>query len=92
MGLGVGIFLVAVGAILAFAVSPQIVSGTHNGFWGSVDLGTVGWILMILGGIGILLSLVFWSSWAGPGGLTRRRTTYVDGPGRVTRTDTFDSY
>jgi len=26
------------------------------------------------------LSLIFWSSWAGPGGFTRRRTTYDEGP------------
>jgi hypothetical protein len=38
-----------------------------------------------VGIIGIVLSMIFWSSWAGPGYWTgggRRRTTYVDeGPG-----------
>jgi hypothetical protein len=34
-------------------------------------------ILMIVGAIGLLLSLMFWSSWGGFGG-ARRRTTYVD--------------
>jgi hypothetical protein len=70
MGIGVGIFLTAVGAILTFAVSAHV-SG--------VDINTVGWILMIVGIAGIALSLIFWSSWAGPGYFTgRRRATYVE--------------
>jgi hypothetical protein len=76
MGLGVGLILAAVGAVLAFAVDATV-SG--------VNIHTVGWIQLIVGIIGILLSLVFWSSWAGPGYYSRRRTTYVDegpaGPG-----------
>jgi hypothetical protein len=69
MGLGVGIFLIAVGAILAFAV---------NATSGAVDVHTVGWILMGVGLASVLLALMFWQSWAGPGYWTRRRTTYVD--------------
>ena len=69
MGLGVGIFLIAVGAILAFAVHV-----TTSG----VNVHTVGWILMAVGFAGILLALLFWSSWAGPGYWSRRRTTSVD--------------
>jgi len=69
VGLGVGIFLIAVGAILAFAVHV-----TTSG----VNVHAVGWILMAVGFVGILLSLIFWSSWAGPGYWSRRRTTYVD--------------
>ena len=69
MGLGVGIFLIAVGAILAFAV---------NATSGAVDVHTVGWILMGVGLVSVLLTLMFWQSWAGPGYWTRRRTTYVD--------------
>jgi hypothetical protein len=42
MGLGVGILLLAVGAVLAFAVH---VNPTN----GAIDLHTVGWILMIVG-------------------------------------------
>jgi hypothetical protein len=67
MGLGVSLFLIAVGAILTFAVNATV-SG--------VSIDTVGWILMIVGVVGILLSLLFWSSWGGTGG--RRRTTVVD--------------
>ncbi len=73
MGFGVSIFLVAVGAILAFAVNHAV-----NG----VNIHTIGWILMVVGIVGLALSMIFWSSWAGPGYFTRRRTTYIDdGPG-----------
>ena len=46
MGIGAGIFLLAVGAILAFAVSDRI-SG--------VDLTAVGYILMGVGALGLVL-------------------------------------
>jgi Domain of unknown function (DUF6458) len=70
MGLGVGILLAAVGAVLAFAVSATV-SG--------VNIHTVGWILLIVGIAGVLLSMIFWSSWAGPGYFgTRRRGYYPD--------------
>jgi hypothetical protein len=69
MGLGVSIFLVAAGAILAFAVDAEV-SG--------VDVTAVGWILMIVGIVGFVLSMFFWSSWGGPGGWGRRRATYVE--------------
>jgi Domain of unknown function (DUF6458) len=71
MGLGVGIFLTALGAILAFAVSASV-SG--------VNIHTVGWILMIVGIAGVVLSMIFWSSWAGPGYFGRRRTVVDEGP------------
>ena len=47
------------------------------------NIHTIGWILLIVGIVGVVLSMIFWSSWAGPGyWLGRRRTTYVeDGPG-----------
>ena len=54
MGIGVSILLIAVGAVLAFAVH---VSG--HGF----NLHTIGWILLAVGALGVLLSLIFWSSW-----------------------------
>ncbi|HEX2192856.1 MAG TPA: DUF6458 family protein [Acidimicrobiales bacterium] len=50
MGIGISVFLIAVGAILAFAVDVTV-SG--------LDLDTVGVILMIAGGIGLLWSLLF---------------------------------
>jgi hypothetical protein len=58
MGLGVSLILIAAGAIMAWAVH---VSTT--GF----DIHTVGYILLVVGIVGALLSMIFWSSWAGPG-------------------------
>jgi hypothetical protein len=69
MGIGVSIFLIAVGAILAFAV---------NVATEGVDLNMVGVILMIVGVLGLLLSLLFWSSWGGFG--TWRRETIIRDP------------
>ncbi len=68
MGIGVSLILIAVGAVLAFAVHVST-----SGF----NVHTVGYILLIVGAIGALLSLVFWSSWGGVGGV-RRRTVVED--------------
>ena len=71
MGIGVSVFLIAVGAILAFAVD-LAVSG--------LDLTTVGYILMIAGVIGLIWSLFIFSNGRGFG----RRTVvdeYDDGLG-----------
>ncbi len=59
MGIGTGIFLLAVGAILRYAVT---ISTT------GIDLHTVGDILMVVGLLGVVLSIFFWSSWGGFGG------------------------
>jgi hypothetical protein len=62
MGIGVSLLLIAVGAILTWAVSASV-SG--------IDLNTVGVILMVVGAAGALISLIFWSSWGGFGGYSR---------------------
>jgi hypothetical protein len=49
MGIGTSLFLIAVGAILRYAVTDSI-SG--------VDLTTVGLILMIVGIVGLILSVI----------------------------------
>ena len=59
MGLGVSIFLIAVGAILTWAVNATV-SG--------LELQTIGVILMVVGALGLVLSMIFWSSWGGVGG------------------------
>lgn len=82
MGLGVGIFLVAVGAILAFAVNLNTAAQ-------GVNLHTVGLILLGVGALGILLSMVFWSSWGGPGYFRRRTTTNMNPPGTTTTIDQY---
>jgi hypothetical protein len=68
MGLGVSLFLIAAGAILTWAVNATV-SG--------LNINTVGVILMVVGIVGLVLSMAFWSSWGGPG-YARRRTTVVD--------------
>jgi hypothetical protein len=62
VGISVSLILIAVGAILTWAVTAEA-SG--------VDLNTVGVILMVVGFAGGLISLVFWSSWGGFGGYGR---------------------
>jgi hypothetical protein len=69
VGIGVSIFLIAIGAILAFAVTAEV-SG--------VDVQAVGWILLVVGLIGLVLSMIFWSSWGGPAYWSSRRRTYID--------------
>jgi hypothetical protein len=61
--LGTSLFLIAVGAILTFAINATV-SG--------IDIATVGIILMIVGVIGLLISLFYW----GP----RRRAVVDDRP------------
>ena len=76
MGLGVGLILTAVGAVLAWAVTES-----PNG----VNIHTIGYILLVVGIVGMLVSLVFWSSWAGPGYFTGRRDYVDDAPVRRRR-------
>ena len=58
MGISLSIFLIAVGAILTWAVNADV-SG--------IDLQVAGVILMVVGALGFVASLVFWSSWGGFG-------------------------
>ena len=66
-GLTVGLILIAVGAILVWAVT-----GEASG----VNIDAVGWILMIVGAIAALLSLMFW---VGVWDRGHRRREYVEG-------------
>jgi hypothetical protein len=74
MGIGSGVFLLAVGAILAFAVEYDVAG---------IDLSVVGWILMIAGALAIILLLTVW----GPrrrvvdgGAVVEERRTYDHRP------------
>ncbi len=67
MSIGVSLILIAVGAILTWAVNADVEG---------VDITVVGVILMVIGAIGFILSMLFWSSWGGAG--VRRRTAVVD--------------
>lgn len=78
MGIGISLILMAVGAVLAFAV--------HAAADSPINVSMVGVILLIFGGIGLVLSLLFWSSFA-----TRRRS--VGGTAVVTEREvTHDVY
>ena len=70
MGIGVSVFLLAVGAILAFAVNASVPNA---------NLDMIGLIMMIAGGIGLLVSLAFASSHRG-GDVVEERTV-VEGHG-----------
>lgn len=58
MGIVVSMFMIAVGAIMRFAVSAQ----TEG--W---NVHTTGMVLMVVGGVGAVLSIAFWASWGGFG-------------------------
>lgn len=58
MGIGASIFLIALGAIIAYGVDARAV--------GWLDLDVVGWVMILAGIAGLLTTLVYWRS--------RRRT------------------
>lgn len=70
MGIGASVFLIAVGAILAFAVHVQT---------GFLDLSVVGWILIVAGVIGLIMTTMIW----GRRRQTVTRTPVVEPRGRV---------
>jgi hypothetical protein len=70
MGIGVSLLLIAAGAILAWGVTGHV-----NG----LDIQTIGVIVLIVGIVGLILTMIFWQSWWGSG--YWRRTSYA-GPRR----------
>lgn len=74
MGIGTSLFLIAVGAVLDFAVTVHT-----KGF----NLNTIGLILMVVGAVGLVISLFFWNF---PGGGSYRRSR------RVTRDNAGNTY
>ena len=70
MGIGVSVFLMAAGAIMAFAINVSAEG---------IDLDTVGVILIILGLIGLLASLVWWNDWTP----NQRTVAYDDAGDRI---------
>jgi len=67
MGIGIGLVLLAAGAIMAFAVEVE----STNGF----NINTIGIILMIVGAIGVIASMAIWG---GRGPVGRRRVYEED--------------
>jgi hypothetical protein len=66
MGIPVSLILIAAGAILTWGVTDEP-SG--------LNLDAIGVVLMVVGIVGLVLSLIFWSSWGGFG--ARRDATTV---------------
>jgi hypothetical protein len=71
MGIGGSIFLLALGAILAFAVNAQ---------FSGIDINVVGYVLMLAGLVGLIVTLWYWNS-------RRRPTTVVERQRPVVRND-----
>lgn len=79
MRIGLSLILLAAGAILTWAVTATV-SG--------VDIRVVGVILMVVGAIGLLLSLVLGSPF-GRGSAVRRRDVVTDSAGGETVRDSY---
>jgi hypothetical protein len=80
MRIGAGLFLIAVGAILRFGISTV---STHG-----IAVHTIGDILMVVGVLGVVLTVIMWAPWRS------RRVVYRDEvppdeapPGRTYRSD-----
>lgn len=73
MGIGTSLLLIAVGAILRFAVTDSV-SG--------IDLATVGLILLIIGIVGLIISLFYAQLWSRGSDTVVTRDRYVDPPPR----------
>ena len=81
MYIGLGIFLIVVGAILTFAL---------NASTDVVNLEVIGWICMAAGVLAILLSLVVTNRrGVGGGGYSARRVSHTD-PATGTQVDEVD--
>jgi hypothetical protein len=78
VGIGTSIFLIAVGAILRYAVTADVEG---------VNLDTVGVILIVVGIVGLLLSLLWMTIWADR---RRERAVVADVPrDRVIERDVY---
>jgi hypothetical protein len=71
MGIGVGIFLIVVGAIMTFALE-RTVAG--------INLDVVGWIFMLAGAGGLVLFFYFWNRRRAPraGAVVTESRSYDD--------------
>jgi hypothetical protein len=72
MSIGTSLVLIAVGAILAFAISIHSTIGSTTVHWH-----TIGWILMAVGVIGLILSAI-WMATANRRSVDAGRRDYVD--------------
>jgi hypothetical protein len=70
MGIGASIFMIAAGAIITFALDVSV---------GWLDLDVVGWVLMVAGAIGLIVTMTIWSG--------RRRSVVTSEPTATTVTE-----
>jgi hypothetical protein len=73
MGIGASLFLIAVGAILTFALHFHVAG---------VDINVIGWILMVVGALGLIVTLIIWGG--------RRRSVVSADPTGYRRTTTTE--
>lgn len=82
-GVGISVVVFAIGAVLDFAVT---VNPDQHGF----NINRVGLILMIVGAVGLVLSVLLWGSARSRYGARRHETVVDDGQGNyVHREDTY---
>ena len=82
MGIGTSLVLIAIGAILNYAVEFDV-SG--------IEINTVGVILMVLGVVGLLISLLYMAFWADRT-RPRREAVYEEGAPPVRREERVERY
>jgi len=70
MGIGASLFLIAAGAILTFALHLHV---------GGVNLDTIGWILMVVGVLGLIVTTIIWGG--------HRRQVVTRGPAGYRRVE-----
>lgn len=84
MGIGVGIFLMVLGAILTFAVETKVPG---------INVNALGVILMLIGLVALVYSLLFWSNltpWGRRRAVARRRMVGLDDSVEVVDEPPFD--
>ena len=69
MGIGVGIFLIVIGAVLTFALDAKLAG---------INLDVVGWILMLAGAAGLVLFFYFWNRRRAPRAVVTEQRSYDD--------------
>jgi Domain of unknown function (DUF6458) len=79
MGIGAGIFLIVVGAILTFALNLTVAG---------LNLHVVGWILMAAGVAGLIMFFYFWNRRRTPQAVVTERRSYDSSQPPVTASPT----
>jgi lipopolysaccharide export LptBFGC system permease protein LptF len=84
MGIGVGIFLMVLGAIMTFALETRVPG---------INVNALGVILMLIGLVAVCYSLLFWSNltpWGRRRAAARRRMVGLDDPVETVEDRPFD--